>query len=439
LIRAETDPRPRLFQELTVDTLLLFAQASPAPELSMSIRVPLSIMNFLQFAIWGAWFVVLGNYLNTLNFSRTDIGRIYATMSLGTVIAPMFIGTVADRFFPSQQVLAVSHLVGAGLLYWMSQIKTPRQFYWVALLYALAYAPTLALTNAIIFKNIPDATRDFGPIRVLGTIGWIVVGLSLKVLIKPGQPVNNRPLLLAAGLSLILGVYSFTLPDTPPGSTEPINDFADFLNKVPFFQAFALLKEPSFAIFFGVSFFITIALAFYYSFTALFLESDIKVKPQNVGPIMTIGQFMEIIFLYYLSDFLGFAGMKWILAIGMAAWGLRYGLFSLRGPLPLILFGIALHGICFDFFFAAGFIHVQKTAPEAISNSAQSLFAVLTYGLGMFLGTELSGRLNQHFTSETVDPDSGEKVRTTDWRSFWLVPCIGCVIALVIFLVFFQG
>jgi nucleoside transporter len=408
-----------------VHSLLLFADAPP---LSMELRLPLSMMNFLEFAIWGAWFVVLGNYLDSLGFSRKDIGRIYATMSLGTVISPMFVGTIADRYFASEQLMGILHLIGGALLCWMAYIRTPRQFYWAALLYALVYSPTLALVNSVVFTHLPDASRDFPSIRVLGTIGWIAAGMSLRLLIKAGQPVNNRPLLLAAVLSAALGLFSFFLPHTPPKATT---------SAIPFIEALGLLKEPSFAIFFGVSFFITLALAFYYSWTALFLERDAGVKPQNVGALMTIGQWMEIIFLLALPWFLGEFGMKGVLAVGMAAWGIRYGIFASRGPLAVLLIGVALHGICFDFFFAAGFIHVDNTAPADIKNSAQSLFAVLTYGLGMWLGTEASGWLNQALTVDTPDPATGAMVRTTDWRKFWLVPCVGVAIAFVAFVVLF--
>ncbi|MBI3410393.1 MAG: MFS transporter [Planctomycetes bacterium] len=409
-------------------SILLFAAETP-PALGMEIRVPLSILHFLEFAIWGAWFVVLGNYLNSLQFCRKDIGRIYATMSLGSVIAPMFVGAIADQYFASEQLLGVLHLVGAALLYAMAQLRTPRSFYWVALLYALAYAPTLALANSVTFAHIPDAARDFPTIRVLGTIGWIAAGMSLVFFIPPGQQVNNRPLLLAAVLSLLLGAYSFFLPHTPPKATG---------SEIPFLKAISLLKEPSFAVFYGVSFLITLALAFYYSFTALFLEKGMKVPAQKIGSVMTIGQWVEIIFLFTLPWFLQELGMKWVLAIGMAAWGIRYAIFASRGPLPIILIGIALHGICFDFFFAAGFIHVDNTAPADIKVSGQSLFAVLTYGLGMWLGTEASGWLNQYFTREVTDTATGLTVKETDWTKFWLVPAVGVLICLVLFLAFFN-
>jgi hypothetical protein len=232
-----------------------------------------------------------------------------------------------------------------------------------------------------------------------------------------------------AALSVALGVYSFFLKHTPPSAAA---------DAIPFLKAFALLNKPSFAIFFGVSFLITIALAFYYSFTSLFLESAVKVKPENVGPLMTIGQWVEIFFMFSLPWFLHSLGMKWVLGLGMAAWALRYGLFSIGKPLPLIILGIALHGICFDFFFAAGFIHVENTASKDITASAQSLFGVLTYGLGMWIGTEASGWLNQYLTKEVVDPKTGVTGRITNWRLFWAVPCVGCVISLILFLAFFK-
>jgi nucleoside transporter len=393
------------------------------------MRVTLSVMNFLEFAIWGAWYVVLGQYLHALKFSGKQIGSIYATMSLGGIISPMLFGAVADRYVAGQWLLAGLHLAGAGLLWWMAQISTPRKFYWVTMLYALIYGPTISLSAAITFAHIPDGTRDFPTIRVLGTIGWIAANLFLKVLLRPGEPVNNRPILLAAALSAILGVFSFFLPNTPP------NPEADAF---PFVKALWLFEDPSFAVFFSISFLITLALAFYYSFTSLFLEQRVGVRPGNVGPLMTIGQWMEIVFMLALPWFLAQFGMKAVLITGMAAWGLRYALFALGRPFPLILLGLALHGICYDFFFGAGFIYVDQAAPADVRNSAQALFGTLTYGLGMYLGTEASGRVNQFSTREVIDPDTQEKVQRTDWTRFWLIPCVGVLISLVLFVALFR-
>jgi nucleoside transporter len=407
-------------------SLLLFADGTGAT-MDLALRLPLSIMNFLEFAIWGAWFVVLGNYLNSLGFSRKDIGRIYATMPIGSIIAPMFLGTIADRYFAAEQLMGVLHLVGAVLLFAMASVRTPRAFYWSALGYSLAYSPTLTLSYTVMFKNVPSSIDNFPELRVLGTIGWIVAGLSLRLLIKPGQQVNNRPLLLAAGLSVILGAYSFFLPHTPPS--------ADAGGDIPFIKAFRMFEQPGPAVFLGAVFLVTIALAFYYSFTALYLEQSVKVKPENVGPLMTIGQWVEIIFMLTLAWFIRTLGMKWVLVIGMAAWGIRYAIFAARPPLPLVILGIALHGICFDFFLAAGAIHTDAIAPADIKASAQSLYGVLTYGLGMWLGTEASGWLNQYYTSESVDPATGAKVRVTDWTKFWLIPAVGVLLGLIVFIV----
>jgi nucleoside transporter len=411
-------------------SLILFADgAGAAPTMDLALRIPLSVMNFLEFAIWGAWFVVLGNYLNTLGFSRKDIGRIYATMPIGSIIAPMFLGTIADRYFAAEQLMGILHLLGALLLLAMASVRTPRAFYWSALAYSLVYSPTLTLSYTVMFKNVPSSIDNFPELRVLGTIGWIVAGLSLRLLIRPGQQVNNKPLILAAVLSLILGGYSFFLPHTPPSAAT---------GEVPFIKAFRMFQEPASAVFLTAAFLITIALAFYYSFTALYLEQGVKVKPENVGPLMTVGQWVEIAFMLSLAWFIRTMGMKWVLVAGMAAWGIRYAIFAARPPLPLIVLGIALHGICFDFFLAAGAIHTDAIAPADIKASAQSLYGVLTYGLGMWLGTEASGWLNQYYTTETVDAATGEKVRVTDWGKFWLVPCAGVLVALVLFVVFFK-
>jgi nucleoside transporter len=405
--------------------LAIFAEAPP---LALDMRLPLSVLHFLEFAIWGAWWVVLGQYLNALKFNGKQIGTVYATMSLGTIFTPIFVGAVADRYFNTEHLLAGLHLAGAALLFWLAYIRTHLAFYWVTLVYALIYSPTLVLANSITFANIPDAQRDFPTIRVLGTIGWIVANLSLLGLLKRGEPVNNRPLLLAAVLSAILGIFCFFLPHTPPsGKASPF----------PFLDAIQLLKEPSFAVFFGVSFLISIALAFYYSFTSLFLEQKVGVPPGNVGPLMTIGQWMEILFLLLLPWFLERLGMRWVLIIGMAAWGIRYGIFALGKPLPLIVLGLALHGICFDFFFAAGFIYVDQTANVAIRASGQALFGSLTYGLGMYLGTEASGWVNQWCRRETIDPHTGQKVVVTEWTKFWLIPAVGVVVSLALFLLLF--
>jgi nucleoside transporter len=402
--------------------------SEPSPPLAMGVRFHLSTMMLLEFAIWGAWFVLISNYFGrTLEFTGEQIGLIYSTFALGAVFAPLLVGQIADRWFASQKVLGVLHLVGAAVLVWIAQLTDPTVIFWALLIYALLYNPTIALTNSISFAHISDAARDFGGIRVFGTIGWIVVNLAYLVIFSHDEPVSNFPLYLAAGLSVVLGLYSFFLPHTPAkGKAGEL---------FPFLKAVGLLREPSFAVFFGVSFFIAIILAGYFAFIGLYL-ADVGVETQEIAPYTTIGQFVEMLLLPFLGFFLVRLGMKWVLVLGMAAWAARYGLFSLGDPFLLVVLGIALHGACFDFFFAAGFIHVENESPKDIRASAQSLYTFLIYGVGMWLGYMVSGWLNQYFTVEKEIDGKLESV--TDWSSFWLVPGIGAVVGLVFFAIFFR-
>lgn len=399
--------------------------ATDIPPLSLEVRIPLSVLNFLEFAIWGAWWVVLGQYLESLHFTRKQIGRVYATMPIGSIITPMFAGWLADSFFAAEHVMAVLHLAGAALLFALARIRQEKTFYWVALLYALMYSPTIPLANAIVFRNAP---HDFPTIRVLGTIGWIVAGLALKLLLKPGQPVNNRPLLLASGLSLVLGFASFALPHTPPMPSE-----------TSLTQALELVHNPSFMTFLGAAFVVSAAFAFYFAFTALYLEKRIGVRSDNAAPLMTLGQWVEIGGMYVLQVLQPVWGFKVILALGMFTVAARYAIFAAGRPFALIVLAIALHGLCFDFFLAAGFMYIDNVAPESVSSSAQSLFSVITYGLGMYLGTEGAGWLNQRLTRETVDPETGAVERITNWRTFWLVPAIASAVAVLLFLLMFSN
>lgn len=434
-------------------------------------------MMFLEFAIWGAWFVVLGNYLNALGFSRKHIGRIYSTMPIGAIIAPMFMGTIADRYLNAEHVMAISHLLGAVLLVCLSRIRTPRAFFWVALAYAILYSPTLSLVNAVVFDNVP-ATANFPELRVLGTIGWIVAGMSLKLFIRSDEPVNNRPILLAAALSFILGGFSFALPETPPGAAvaqqrydarimaldqqleegaisqatydaekQTAEEALRQSGEIPFIRALKMFRDPQATIFFAGALIIAMAMAIYFAFAALYLEQRANVRPDNVGPVMTIGQWVEIFFLYTLSWFIDNWGMKVVLLVGMGAWATRFAIFAVRRPQPLIpllvgidlaVIAVGLHGICFDFFFAAGMMHTENIAPEGITASAQSLYGVLVYGLGMWLGSEFAGWLNHTFTRESVDPATRTTTRVTDWTKFWAIPCVGVLVAFVAFLLFWK-
>ena len=295
------------------------------------------------------------------------------------------------------------------------------------------YSPTLALSNSIAFAHVPDGNRDFAGLRVLGTVGWIaanwLVGFLLVFKTAGNEPaLPNAPFLLGAFFSLVLAVLSLGLPHTPPAGKAG--------DALPFLKALGLFRDPSFAVFFIVSFVITIVLAFYYGFTGLYLEEGVRLDRDDVAPVMSIGQFAELLLLPFLPWFLKRFGMKWVLAIGMLSWGIRYFLFSLyaRADLvalyPLVLLGIALHGVCFDFFFAAGFIHVDNKAPADIRGSGQALFTFLTYGVGMWIGNMVSGQLADYLTNPTT--------KAVDWTAFWFIPAVGVLICFAVFVVFFR-
>ncbi len=425
------------------------------------------LLHFLEFAIWGAWFVVLGNLLNARGFSRTDIGRIYACMPIGSMITPLFIGPIADNYVNTEVLIGISHLVGAVLLFLMAKASKPRPFYWLTLVYALAYSPTLGLVNSIVFAHDKDifggeAQAGFPWIRVFGTIGWILAGMSLALLIKKNEKVNEKPLVLAAVLSLILGVFAFTLPSTPPANAKKDNEANTQVAEVDddqkkdqsdevkeeekdeaeenaansniFTASLSMITNNP--IFFGVTFFAAMGMGLYFAFAALFIEKS-GIPSNTVGPVMTIGQWIEIFFMLTLPWFLGKdnANMNWVLLTGVIAWALRFGMFAVGKPMAMILFGVAIHGICFDFFFAAGFINVDRVAPAGMTATAQTLYGFLVYGLGMYLGSEGAGFLNQYFTRNETDA-SGQEVEITNWRKFWMVPFVIMGVCAALFLIY---
>lgn len=400
------------------------------PPLAGGIRARLSVMMFLEFAVWGSWFVVFGNYLNdTLHFTGTQVGSLYGTMALGAILSNLVAGQIADRFFPAQYMMAFCHLAGAVLLYLMATLHGYHALFAVSLAYALLYNPTLALSNQIAFANIPDATRDFPTLRVMGTIGWIVaaswmdwstylgVKFSIPLLDLGNIASTNKPLLTAAGFSAVLGVFSLVLPHTPPRGKQG--------DGIPFVRALKLLGDPSFGVFFGLSLAITIALAFYYGFAGQFLGAQGVTK---IGSTLSLGQWSELGFMLLLPFALKRLGMKYVLGIGMAAWALRYFLFSIGHPFPLVLIGVIIHGVCFDFFLAAGFIYTDEKAPHEIRGSAQALFSFLVYGVGMWIGNLASGVLKDACTVNGI----------IDWGKFWRLPAIGAAVCLVLFLVIWR-
>jgi nucleoside transporter len=408
------------------------ASPSHAP-LDLGIRLRLSVMMFLQYFVWGAWFVTLGTYIGAHIgeggfFPEGFIGRAYGTSAIAAMIAPFFVGMIADRFFATQRVLAVLHLVGAGLLYYISTVQDSGLFYFMLLAYFLCYMPTLALTNSLSFHHLSDPGRQFPGIRVLGTIGWIAAGLLVGWLwiALGGEKIEatTTPMLIAAAVQAVLGVYCLALPHTPPTSAGKKVTVSDLLG----LDALQLMKRWSFAVFVIGSFLICIPLQFYYNYTNPFLN-DVGVA--NAASVMTIGQMSELVFMLIMPIFFARLGVKYMLLVGMFAWAARYVMFAFGNAdsgMWMLYLGIFLHGICYDFFFVTGQIYVDKQATKEIRGAAQGFIAFVTLGLGGFIGAELSSRVDQLVTTDGA----------RDWQSFWLIPAVGAAVVMILFALFFH-
>ncbi|WP_121354189.1 nucleoside permease [Flavisolibacter nicotianae] len=388
-------------------------------------RVQLSVMMFLNFFIWGAWYVTMGTYLDkVLHASGVQIGAAYSAMAIATIISPFFVGMIADRFFAAQKVLAVLHLVGALLLYYITTIQNPNSFYWVLLLYSLMYAPTLALANSVAFRQMTDTSKEFASIRVFGTIGWIATGWMIDKVFRIGTDQLAFTFTMAAVASFILAVLSFFLPDTPPKAKGTKATFKQILGA----DAFVLFKDRSFAIFFLASVLICIPLSFYYSFTNLFLT---EVGMQNATSNMTFGQFSEALFILLIPVFFRRLGVKWMIAIGMIAWTLRFlcfGYGNADAGMWMLFAGIILHGVCFDFFFVTGQIYTDSKAGVNIQSQAQGMITMATYGIGMWIGTLLSGYVKEAYTVNNV----------VNWKGIWMVPAGIAFAVLILFVLLFK-
>jgi nucleoside transporter len=387
-------------------------------------------MMFLQFALWGSWFVTLGTYLLKIGFDGLQVGNAYSTMNWGAILAPVIAGALADRFFQAQKVMGVLHLVGAALLWWLSSITDPGTFFWTLLAYAICYMPTLGLANAICFHQMNDPGKEFGPIRAAGTFGWIVVGFVVglfapKLLGYSIEP-TNIPLKIGAVVSLVLALFAFTLPATPPSAAGRKPSIAEALG----LTTLRYMKERSFAVFVIGSLLICIPLSFYYSFANAFLNES---GMQNAAMKMTLGQMSEVAFLVLIPFFFARLGVKKMLLVGMFAWAVRYVLFAFgnNGTLVSLLYaGILLHGVCFDFFFVTGQIYVDRTVDRAQRAAAQGFIHVVTYGVGQLIGNWAAGAVVDRYTRADGMGHG--------WVYIWLVPAAMAFVVMVLFAIFFR-
>jgi nucleoside transporter/PQQ-dependent catabolism-associated beta-propeller protein len=392
--------------------------------MNSTTRLKLSVLMFLQYFVWGAWSVTAGTWLGeTLKFSGEQIGLAYGTTALAAMISPFFVGMFADRFFATERLLAGLHLVGAVVLFAASTQTEFGAFYGVLLAYALCFMPTLALSNSISFRHMSNPSAEFPSVRVLGTIGWIVAGLLVGSL---GLEATAVPMRIAAAASVVLALFCLALPHTPPQRSGRVSA-RDVLG----LDALKLLSDRSFAVFVLGSFLVCIPLQFYYAFANPFLN---EVGVANAAGKMTLGQMSEIGFMLVMPWFFRRLGVKYMLVAGMAAWAARYALFATGNNsdrMWMLYAGILLHGICYDFFFVTGQIYVDTKAPADLRAAAQGLIAFVTLGVGMFIGSWISGRV--------VDAYRLGALGGHDWSGIWMIPAVGALAVLALFALFFRS
>ena len=397
-----------------------------------STQFQLSFMMFLEFFIWGGWFVTLGSFLgNNLHATGAETGMAYSTQSWGAIIAPFIIGLIADRFFNAEKILGVLHIIGAFLMFQMSRSTEFDAFYPYVLGYMIAYMPTLALVNSVSFNQMTDPSKQFPFVRVFGTIGWIIAGLAISLVFKWDSESNiasgmlSNTFTMVAIASAILGVFSFTLPKTPPKGKGEKASVSDILG----LEALKLLKDKNFLIFFVSSVLICIPLAFYYQNISLFL-TEYKVEDSTAWA--SLGQISEVGFMLLLPFFFRKFGFKNTLIFGMLAWGIRYALFTFgnAGDLFFMLaIGIALHGVCYDFFFVSGQIYTDSKAGQKVKSAAQGLITLATYGVGMLIGFWVAGQI----ADNNLLDEGGH-----NWHQIWAFPALFAIGVLLFFAIFFK-
>lgn len=383
----------------------------------------LSVMMFLQFFVWGAWYVTMGPYMNA-NGMDGKIALAYTVGPIAAIISPFFLGMIADRFFASERVLAAMHILGGAFLCLapMAAQESETLFIVAILAHMLCYMPTLGLTSSLAMHNMTNSEKQFPLIRVFGTIGWIVANLVIS---QMGYDTSANMFYLAGGAAVALGVFSFTLPHTPaPSKGKPFS-----INDALGLDSLVLLKRRSFAVFCVCSFLVCIPLSAYYAYAGTFVgEMGIK----KIAQTMSFGQMSEIFFMLVMPFFFIRLGVKWMLAVGMLAWVIRYALFAGAANDQIawmIISGIALHGICYDFFFVTGQIYVDNESGPKIRGQAQGFFVLLTQGLGMLIGAQLMG---------IIFAQQKNEAGIVDWKTLWIYPAVFALVVLIIFVLLFK-
>lgn len=395
-----------------------------------SVRWRLCVMMFLQYAVWGVWYPVFAAYSERLGFTGKQFSLLFGMLNIACMVAPFVGGQFADRYMASERLLAALHLIGGLSLCAMATVTSYSSILLFMIAWAAVYAPTLALTNSLTFHHLPEAEKKFGLVRVFGTIGWIVAGLLLTSVRMVWPEEQGLPLLggadslwLAGFISIILAVFCFALPHTPPAKTGA--------NPWAFLAAIKLLRDPSFALFIGIAFVVSTELNFYYILTAPFLQS-IGISSANVPAVMTIAQGAEIGTMLALPWMLERWGVRKTMAVGILAWPIRYLVFAVGEPTGLVVAALTLHGLCYVCFFVVAYIYVNSAATPDIRASAQAFITFVTLGAGMFIGAILAGWIRDLFTTiSTTGP-------VVDYAKVFLIPCGITILCAVVFFVGFK-